>query len=706
MATIKKVSRRQFLEAAAGLSATGLLLQFTPPAWARASAAARDTTKPVFEPSVYIQIDEAGVVRLIVHRSEMGQGARTAVAMLLAEELEVGRSDVVLEQAVGDKKYGNQNTDGSTTVRLNWDPLRKAGAAAREMLIAAGATKLSGPVAECHAEQGRVHHRSSGRSVGYGEVAAAAATLQVPAEPKLKDRAQWRLIGKSPTAVDTRDVVQGKARYGLDLHLPGMLYATIERSPTIRGKLKSFDQKAALAVRGVKQVLELPAHPQPLNTNAGVAVIAEHTWAALKGREALTIEWDHGTEPLENTPQFRAKLEELGNGTGKVARKEGDFAQAKAGAARVLSAQYHGPYLAHAPMEPLAAVARFADGRCEVWAPTQDPQTARERLAAVLGIGQENVTVNVTLLGGGFGRKSKPDFILEAAQIAKQLPGVPIKLTWTREDEIRHGFYRAQNFQRVEATIDAQNQLTGWRQHTVFPTIMSTFVPGAAEPSGFELSMGLSNLPYRIPNIQLESSGIKSDLRIGWLRSVCNTFHAHAINCFLDEVAEAVKKDPVAYRLELLGEPRVASYGPHDEPYKMDTARLARVIQAAAAMSSWGKARPAGVGHGFASHFSFLCYVAVALEASLDGEGKPKVHAVDLAVDCGTVVHPDNVVAQMEGAVAFALSYALYGAITVKDGAVEQRNFGDYELLSIGEMPKVRVQLLDSTAPPLTVIAP
>ena len=700
-----ELDRRRFVQAGA---AAGLTLGFTPHVLARLNTAgtssAADAAKS-FAPAAYIRIDASGTT-LIVHRSEMGQGARTSCAMLLAEELELPWEEIRIEQADGDPKYGNQNTDGSTTVRLNWQPLREAGAAARTMLVAAAAQGWDVAAGECRAEAGRVLHAGSGRSATYGELAAVAATLDVPEKPMLKDKKDHKILGTPRALVDVPDIVRGQAVYGIDVVRPGMLYASIERCPTIKGTLGSLDPEAALAVPGVKKVLPLEGAAQPFNLNAGVAVVAENTFAALKGRKALQIEWKTG-EGLESSGAFRDKLQHLVDGHGKPFRSEGDIAAAKAAAARTLSASFHGPHLVHAPMEPLAATAVVTDEGCEIWAPCQDPMTARQRARGALELDLAQVTVHVTLLGGGFGRKSKPDFILEAAKIAQQMKGTPIKLTWTREDEVRHGFYRAQNAQKLEATLDESGRLTGWRQHTAFPTILSTFMPGATDPSGFELGMGLTNLPYRIPSIQLESSGIASDVRIGWLRSVCNTFHAHAVNCFVDEIAEAAGKDPVQWRLEMLGEPRKLEFSDRDKPYGLDTGRLSAVIRRCAEVSRWGeKTLAEGVQRGFASHFSFLTYVAATLDASLDEEGKVKVHEVDLVVDCGTVVNPDTVRAQMEGAVVFALSMAFFGEITVENGAVQQSNFHDYPMLRIDQMPRVNVEILDSDAPPSGVGEP
>jgi len=701
MTSVYKVTRRRFLQATAGIGATGLMLSLKPEIlYARPSTDTDDTTAKIFAPSVYINITETGRVILVVHRSEMGQQVRTSMPMLIAEELEIPLDAIEIVQAQGDKKYGNQSTGGSTSVRLNYDSLRLAGATAREMLIQAAADLWGVEPAQCYAHSGKVHHPASGRSIGYGEVASAASQLPVTQTPKLKNPKDWKLLGKPQPGLDLDAMVCGTARYGSDLRLDGMRFASIERSPTVRGKLKHVKDGAAKAVRGVEAVFPLEGLAQPLNTNAGVVVVGENTWACIAGRRALEIEWDHGAQTLEDSPFFRRRLEEIIAKPCKPARTQGNYDEAKAAATRVLSATYHAPYLIQAPMEPLACTARFDGKHCEVWAPTQEPQGARQHVAQALGIDEADVTINVTFLGGAFGRKAMADFIIEAAQIAKKREGTPIALQWTREDEIQHGFYRAENLQTIEATIDAQNQVTGWRHRSVFPTISSTFTAGATHPSDSELAMGLTNMPYRFENLQIESAGIASDLRIGWLRSVCNTFHAHSINCFVDELAEATGKDPVAFRLEWLGKPRVVELGPLDRPYGQDIGRLKGVIQRAAEMASWGKPLPAGVGHGFASHFSFLSYIAMALKASLDAEGRPRVHEVNCAVDCGTVLNPDTVRAQIEGSVAFGLSLALYGRITVQNGVVEQSNFDDYKLLRLSEMPKVNVEIIDSDKPP------
>ncbi len=703
MNTVHKIDRRDFLKTT-GLTGTALVLGvpslFTEVFGGEVGAAAS------FEPNAYIRIDEDGNVRLTVHRSEMGQGVRTSCAMLLADELAVDWKDVEIVQATGHPRFGNQNTDGSRSIRTHWEPLRRAGAAAREMLIAAGATSWGVAAAECYAEDSWVIHRTSGRRVGYGKLVARAAELPVPASPRLKSSKEFKIIGRPTTGLDVSDIAQGRAVYGWDVEIPGMLYACLARSPTVKGRVKAYKADAARALKGVRDVVQLDGHPSGFTNNA-VAVVAENSWAATEGRKALKIDWDRGSEPLENSASFRSKLEAIAARPGRVIREEGDFDRAAAEADRVIEARYHGPYLVHAPMEPPVCTAKVEGDRCEVWAPTQHPQWARSMIAETLEIPPDNVTVNVTLLGGGFGRKSKPDFILEAVALSRKL-GAPVKLFWTREDEVRHGFYRAQNFQTLRGTLDSDGRLTGWLHRTVFPSIASLFDPNELGPASWELAQGFTNMPYRIPNVRMEAGSIASDLRIGWWRSVCHTFHAFAVNSFIDELANATGRDPVKYHLALLGEPRILEFSDRDResPYKFDTGRLSAVIEEAAKMANWGRKLPTGHGLGFAAHYSFLSYITMAIHASVDDAGELSVHEVDCAVDCGTVVNPDTVMAQMEGAVVYGLSAALYDQITVENGAVQQGNFDDYPMLRITKMPRVNVHLMPSDALPTGIGEP
>ncbi|MCA8960272.1 MAG: xanthine dehydrogenase family protein molybdopterin-binding subunit [Planctomycetes bacterium] len=682
-----ELTRRGFLSWTAGIGAGLVVGWYTDVAGVHAIFGATAPEGTTFEPSAYLTVESGGAIRFILHRSEMGQGVRTSLAMLLAEELRVDPAGVRVEKADGEPRFGDQNTDGSTTIRGNFDPIRRAGAAARAMLIAAAAEQWGVDASECRAEAGSVVHPDSARSATYGALAEAASKQTVPDAPELRDPAEWTIVGKPRGLIDQGDVACGRAQFGIDVVVPGMLHASLERCPTKRGKLGSFDATAAKAIPGVRHVVAI--EPAQGLTNSAVAVVADNTWAALQGRRALSVQWEIEEGPHESTGTLKSALDSIVSKPQAVVRNEGDVEEAARGAARTIEAMYRGPHLAHSPMEPPCATAHVTADRCEIWAPTQHPMWARRAASELLGMQVDRVTVHVTLLGGGFGRKSKPDFVLEAVAIAKAV-GSPVKLTWTREDEIRHGFYRAQNAQWLRGTLDDQGRITSWTHRTAFPSLMSTFDSRANRPSGGELSMGFANNPYRVPNLRLEAGGLISELRIGWLRSVCNTFHAHAVNSFMDELARAADKDPIEFHLEHLGEPGEPSSG-----YEFDRGRLRGVIERVRQESGWGATLPAGEGVGFAVHTSFLTYVAMIARVVVEGDDV-RVLDVHAAVDCGRVVNPDTVRAQVEGSVAFALTYALRGAITVENGVVQESNFHDYPLLRIGEMPRVHVAIVDS----------
>ena len=457
MSAVVKVSRRSFLQTT-GLAGSALILGVRSGAATSMPIAGEAGPAATFEPNVFVAIGEDGVVQLTVHRTEMGQGGKTACCMLLAEELDVDIADVRVVQALADPKYGRQATSGSTTVRLNWEPLRRAGAAAREMLVEAAALRWGVSAADCRTESGAVLHGSDRHT--YGELAADAADLAVPRRPAVKKPADFRLIGTPVRLLDTEDIVRGKAVYGYDIELPDLLVASIERSPVPKGSVRRFDATAARAVPGVEDVVELAANATGL-TNAGVAVLATNTWAAMQGRAALDIEWEPGPLATESTESRRGKLERIATEAGRVASEEGDFGAAEAAADRIIEASYYAPYAVHAMMEPPACTARVDGDRCEVWSATQGPQWTAREVAGALGIPLENVAVHVTLVGGGFGRKSKPDYAVEAALLAREA-GRPVKVLFTREDEIRHGFYRAESYQVLRATLDADGVPTGW----------------------------------------------------------------------------------------------------------------------------------------------------------------------------------------------------------------------------------------------------
>jgi len=700
---IGKLDRRAFLKAT-GLTGAALVLGVHLP-WATGCGPGEETPAR-FDPSVFVGVDSDGTVRITVQRSEMGQGVRTAVAMLVAEELDADWARVRVEQADGHPKYGPQSTGGSQSIRISWEPLRKAGAAARAMLVAAAAEAWGVPVGECRTESGAVLHDASGRRLGYGDLAAGAARMPIPDDPPLKAPDQYRLIGTSPTLVDAPDMVRGKAIYAGDVRLPGMLFASLERSPAVQGKLVRLDATAARAVPGVVDVVELEAHAGHL-ANQAVAVVAENTWAAMKGRAALVVEWEHGPLAPESTPAYTERLEAIGASPCPVVREEGNADAARASAVRMLEARYHVPYAVHAPMEPPACTAVVEADRCEAWAATQGPQWARGEAAELLGLPEDAVTLHVTLLGGAFGRKSKPDFVVEAVALAKRL-GRPVQVVWTREDEVRHGFYRAQSFQLLKAMLDAEGNPVGWFHRSVYPAIGWSFPPDGEIHEEGHLAQGLTNLPYRFPYLRMEAGKVPSSLRIGWLRSVCNTFHSFATNSFMDEIAHATGRDTVAFHLEMLGEPRILEVTKADRqsPYKFDTGRLKGVIEEVARMAEWGRALPERHGLGFAAQYSFRSFAAMVVHASVEPEGALRVHEVFAAIDCGPVVHPDTIEAQVQGSVAMGLSLALTGKITVKDGVVEQGNFDDYPILRFGEMPKVQVKAVQTDTLPTGIGEP
>lgn len=713
MATIINVSRRHFLQGVAGAGGFVLGMKLAP--MVRIPAAAAATDPAAMDPSLFVSLDRSGTVTIIAHRSEMGQGVRTGLPMVLADELEADWSRVRVEQALGDAKYGNQFTDGSRSIVQNYQRMREFGAAARQMLEQAAASRWGVEPAECRAQNHRVVHPASGRSLDFGELAEAAAELPVPhfEDLLLKDPKDFRYIGKDIPIVDLDDMVHGRALYTIDVTLPGMKHASVERCPVMLGKVKSYDASEALAVPGVEAVVEIPVPSKPVGFKAlgGIAVIASNTWAAQRGRKKLKIEWDPGENAGYDSSAYRKALETTARQKGDVVREEGDVEGAFGSAARVIEAEYYSPHFVHAPMEPPGAVAIFQDGKLEVWSSTQDPQATRTTVAEALGMDEANVTSRVPLLGGAFGRKSKPDFAVEAALCSREI-GAPVKVTWTREDDIQNGYYHSCCAQYVKAGLDQNGEPTAWLQRSIFPPIESIFTADAKKPAPWELDFGLTDLPYAIPSICLETGEAPAHVRIGWLRSVQNIFHAYAISSFADELAAAAGRDPVDYLLELIGEPRhvdlakggVTEYFNYDgalETYPIDTGRLANVIKMAADRAGWGRSLPERHGLGIAAHRSFLTYVAEVVEVSVSKDGTVSIPRVVMAVDAGRVVNPDRVRAQMEGAVIYGMSAACYGEITAKEGRIQQSNFDTYEVARINNSPRtIEVHLVDSDAPP------
>jgi isoquinoline 1-oxidoreductase beta subunit len=703
---VANVSRRGFL---AGMSALGgLVLAVGFPAALRAQDApkyGRDGMSDgwVDDPQAFVSIGEDGTVTIVVHRSEMGQGVRTSMAMIVADELEADWKRVRVVQAPGDqKRFGNQDTDGSRSTRHFFEVMRHVGAAARTMLETAAAARWKVPVSEVEAQNHEVVHRPSGRRLGYGALAYDAARLPIPPREtlRLKDPARFRYIGKSNVKlVDGPDIVTGKAQYGIDTRLPGMLYAVVTRPPVYGGKVARYDAAQALTVPGVVRVVEIEssAPPAEFNPLGGVAVIARNTAAAIKGRQALQIQWDDGPNGSYDSDAFKATLEEAARKPGKVVRNEGDLDAAMASAASHLEAEYYIPHHAHATMEPPAATARIVQGKCEAWGAIQSPQAARNLIAKRLGIPVEDVTVNVTLLGGGFGRKSKPDFMIEAAVLSKAMGGAPVKVLWTREDDLHNSYHHTVSVEHLEAGLDRQGKPVAWLHRTVAPTIMSTFVAGAKNEAPFELGMTAINMPFVIPNVRIENPEATAHTRIGWFRSVSNIPHAFAVQSFVAELAAAAGRDPKDFLLELLGPARridtrtqgdTWNYGESPERYPVDTGRLRGVVERAAREAGWGKMLPKGHGQGIAVAYSFVTYVAAVVEVAVDEKGELAIPRVDMAIDCGAQINPDRVRSQMEGACIMGLSVAMGEEISYKAGRVEQNNYGEYPVLRMPAAPR------------------
>ena len=668
-----------------------------------------------FAPNVYVSIDDTGLVTIVAHRSEMGTGIKTGLPMVLADELDADWNRVKIVQADGDVKYGDQNTDGSRSMRQFYQPLREAGAVARQMLEEAAARVWNADPATCHAQNHAVVHEPTGRRLGFGELVEVAADLPLPSSDHMQLRFKpanaRRYVGKPVPIVDLADIVRGRATYGIDVVVPGMKHVSIERCPVYGGRARSFDAKDALAVPGVEKVIEIEAAPIPSGFNplGGIAVVANNTWSAQQGREKLKIDWDFGLNASYDTATYRAELEATAKQPGRLVRGEGDFAGALRSAPRRVSADYFVPHYAHAPMEVPAAIAHATGDHCEVWAPTQNPQAARTLVAQVLGLGETRVTLHVTLLGGGFGRKSKPDYVAEAALLSQKL-GAPVKLTWSRPDDIQHDYYHAICAQHLEAGLDQQGRATAWLHRTVFPPIEATFQPDVTYGAAGELQQGVTDMPYAIPNVRCENGAAVNHVRIGWYRSVFNIPHAFAVCSFADELAAAADQDPLEYLRQLIGASRhidlpalgvdYPNYGASLDVYPIDTGRLRGVLDLVAQKSGWGQKLPARQGRGIAVHRSFLTYVATVAHVSVGNDGQVTIPRIDMAVDCGVVVNPDRVRAQMEGAAIMAISNVLYSNISAKDGRIVQGNFDAYEVARTDITPDTRVYLVDSNAPP------
>jgi isoquinoline 1-oxidoreductase beta subunit len=722
MSAIQNVSRREFLGSVFSTGAFVLAVQVVPrSAWAQAAPFRTQAESAPLNPSVYLGIRPDGSVFIVTHRSEMGTGIRTSLPQVAADELEADWSRVTIEQGIGDPRYGDQNTDGSRSIRDFYEAFRHAGASARAMLVSAAAAHWSVPESECTARNHEVVHTPSGRRVAYGALVPAAAKLGVPKGEmlKFKPRTAWRFVGKDTSIYDQRDIVNGKAQFGLDIFREGMVHASIEHPPVVGGTIRSVDDSVTKGVKGVQQTVRLdtfkPPHLfQPLG---GVAVVADSTWAALKGRRQLKIEWNDGAHGVFESEAFKKELLSTVQKSCKVHRNLGNVDTEFARGGKILEATYYTPLAAHASMEPPAAVAEFRDGKVTVWAPTQDPQTVQDVVAAAVGVDKKDVTCHVTLLGGGFGRKSKPDYCAEAAVLSKQL-GKPVKVIWTREDDIRHDYYHAAAAVYHKASVDGRGKPTAWLHRSAFPPIASTFAAGAREPLSFELDLGLVDLPYDVANIRAENGPADAHVRIGWFRAVCNNFHAFAAHSFADEMAQAAGRDSLEFLLDLLGPGKAidlkaqgvdySNYGAPIEKYPLDTRRLRRVLELAGDKSGWGKKKSGGGwGLGIAAHRSFNTYVASVVEVQVDARGAIQVPRIEQVVDAGVIVNPDRVRAQMEGSAVMAVGLARTGEITAAGGRIQQSNFNNFQVPRMNDAPRqVNVHLVESDALPTGVGEP
>lgn len=704
MDDVVKMNRREFLKT--GIAGAGALILGVYLPGCGDGTEGSQSRKP-FDPNAFLTIDESGTVTILAHRSEMGQGAKTGLTAVVASELGADWDQVTVRQAEGDAKYGSQNTDGSRSIRKFFEPMRKTGATVRTMLETAASNRWGAPVNELSTRQNTVRHDASDRSISFAELIPKVRNMDVPSEDEvtLKPDENLEYVGESLPIIDLQEIVHGEETFGIDVTREDMLYAVIERNPHLEASPSNFNAQEVEAKSGVRDVIQIgEAHDPPLfHPLPGVAVVAEDTWAAQKGREALKVEWDPGPHASYDTDQFKQSLEETAREPAKTVRNQGDVDSALGGANEVLESVYHVPHLAQAPMEPPCAVAEYSPGNCEIWAPTQAPQRARTQVAKALELDEENVTVNVARLGGGFGRKSKPDYIVEAALLSRQLEK-PVQVLWTREDDIQEGYFHSISAQYLKAGLDSSGRPNAWLHRSVFPTISSTFSAGATHAGDTELALGFVDTPFDIPNLRCENGEADAHLRIGWMRSVANIYHAFAVQSFADEIAHARGVDPKQNLIELIGNNReidfesmdvtYTNYGESLEKYPYDTSRLKEVIRRVTREANWDGSTPSDHYQGLAAHRSFLSYVATVVEISME-KGSPVVHRVDSAIDCGRIVNPDRVRAQVEGGAVYGLSLALHGKITTENGEVQQTNFNNYRVLRMNEAPDINVHLVE-----------
>ncbi|KAA9133356.1 xanthine dehydrogenase family protein molybdopterin-binding subunit [Marinihelvus fidelis] len=680
------VTRRDFLRTS-GVAAGGLTLGVGFTASALGSAQAPDPT----ELNAFVHIAPNGDTVLYCGRCEMGQGISTALPAAVADELEADWSRVTVLQGDGDAKYGPQNTGGSKSINVMFTPMREAGAAAQAMLVTAAAQRWNLPVDDCYADNHVVRNRQDDRQLGYGELAADAAKLDVPDSPRLKQPDQFRYIGKPLPRHDMADVVTGRRTYGADTRIPGMKYAAIRHVPVMGGAVKSFDATAARAMPGVVDVIAIDRFENAYGSLGGIAVVADTTWQARKALDAVQVEFEPGPHGGYDSSAYKAELVSRVEQPCEKTHERGDLAGVFDAAQSRHKATYTGGHLSHSPMEPMASTVWVREDDVEVWASTQDPAGIQRTLGAFLGREPESITVHVMMAGGAFGRKFKCDYVQEAAALSRAV-GAPVHLTWSREEDTRTGYYHSLSAQHIEASMDAEGNVTGWLHRAAFPAIRTTFDPSVDRPSADDLS-AVSDHPYGIANMQVESGLSPAHTRIGWYRAVYAIFYGYAINVFTHELAEKAGKDPLDFYRQI--------YANNTNPEQAEQVqRSLGVLNLAAEKAGWGRELPDGQGLGIAVHHSFESYLAMVVHAEVDGDDI-KVHRVDCAVDCGLVLNPDQATAQMEGAVMMGMSLALYTEVSFREGAVVNSNFHDYPVLRSNEAPpEINVYFTNTDARP------
>ena len=665
-------NRRDFLKVTSS-AGIGLMVGVVLPYKKRliASGIAKDS----FEPNVWIKIQSDNIINIVTAKSEMGQHIRTSIPMIIAEELEADWSHVKVVQAeTHPDKYGSQSTGGSGSIRRSYMRLRKAGATAREMLIEAASIKWDVPAKECKAQMSKVIHSKSKRSLSFGDLAPLAGTLNPPEDPNLKNEIDFKIIGNSMPGLDTHARVNGTAKFGLDIRLPNMLYATVLKCETFGGSVKSFNSKKAKKINGVKDVFEV---------EGGIAVVATNTWSAIKGQRALEVEWNHGDFHSWDSKKIKKMMEKKSKGEAAIAKEDGNIKNLNNDLS--IESKYEVSFTSHATMEPMNCVAHVNKNSAELWVPTQSPQRIQSSTAEQLNIDIEKVKVHVTLMGGGFGRRLFSDFIPDAVEISKKIRK-PVKLLWTREVDMKHDYYRPASIHKLKGTLSKSNELISWQHRITSPSISGQRSPERFKDGRLDRSAvnGANNLPYKIPNILVDYVMSNTSVPVGWWRSVYNSQNAFANEVFIDELAHRAGTDALEFRMNML----------HDSPRHKEALRLA------AEKAGWGKSLPKGQGMGLAVHESFGSWSAQVAQVTVSKNHEISIDKIVASVDCGTVINPDGVKAQMEGSIVYGLTSTLKGEITIEKGAVAQSNFHEFELLQMHEMPKVEIYIVPSLEPP------